>query len=113
MSVPRAGSAGGSAIFYSFGGLRLRNNSYINDPRIENAYQEIQKNIIVNFAKADEIYRELMPYLQEQAYYIPRPSPYSYVIWWPWLKNYHGETTVGLWLPFIWIDQNLKKSMGH
>ncbi len=37
--------------------------------------------------------------------------------WWPWLKNYHGEVTVTDGSPhslagYIWIDQNLKKSMG-
>ena len=38
--------------------------------------------------------------------------------WWPWLKNYYGETNVEDQdiLPVItrmWIDQDLKKQMGH
>jgi peptide/nickel transport system substrate-binding protein len=37
--------------------------------------------------------------------------------WWPWIKNYWGEFSVGdgediTILAHAWIDQNLKKSMG-
>jgi len=44
------------------------------------------------------------------------PLPYSYVLWWPWVKNYHGELAVS-WAggpnaaPFVWIDQDLKEEM--
>jgi peptide/nickel transport system substrate-binding protein len=45
-------------------------------------------------------------YLIPQAYY-----------WWPWVKNYDGEIsiddgTIGGLVPYLWIDQTLKKSMG-
>jgi peptide/nickel transport system substrate-binding protein len=39
--------------------------------------------------------------------------------WWPWVKNYYGELTLqddgsfAALFPFIWIDQDLKKSMGY
>ena len=38
--------------------------------------------------------------------------------WWPWVKNYHGELSVGIINEYaenmyIWIDQDLKKSMGY
>jgi peptide/nickel transport system substrate-binding protein len=37
--------------------------------------------------------------------------------WWPWLRNYYGEVTVTDGSPhslvgWIWLDQNMKKSMG-
>jgi peptide/nickel transport system substrate-binding protein len=43
-------------------------------------------------------------------------SPAAYY-WWPWVKNYYGEIsiedgTIGGLVPYMWIDQNLKKSMG-
>ena len=43
--------------------------------------------------------------------------PQSY-FWWPWVKNYYGEVSIedgtfGALVPYIWIDQNLKKQMGH
>jgi len=45
-------------------------------------------------------------FLNPQAYY-----------WWPWVKNYYGEIsiddgTIGGLVPYMWIDQTLKKSMG-
>ena len=39
--------------------------------------------------------------------------------WWPWVKNYYGELTLeddgGFTelFPFIWIDRDLKESMGY
>jgi peptide/nickel transport system substrate-binding protein len=44
-------------------------------------------------------------------------APYSYNLWWPWVKNYYGEVDVGHVLiePIfarIVIDQKLKKKMG-
>ena len=46
-------------------------------------------------------------YLVPQAYY-----------WWPWVKNYYGEIsiedgTLGGLVPYMWIDQNMKESMGY
>jgi hypothetical protein len=39
-------------------------------------------------------------------------------MWWPWLKAYSGELSVGYfsgdsWARYIWVDQALKKSAGH
>jgi peptide/nickel transport system substrate-binding protein len=46
------------------------------------------------------------------AYLIPQG-----MFWWPWVKNYHGEVSIedgtfGALVPYIWIDQDLKKEMG-
>jgi peptide/nickel transport system substrate-binding protein len=67
---------------------------------------------------ADAIHKELMKYVLDQAWTIPMPSPVSYTMWQPWLKNYYGNTTVGYinepnWTQWAWVDQNLKNSMGH
>jgi len=69
-------------------------------------------------ARVDQIHRELMPYLLEQAYVIQLPAPYGYRFWWPWVKNYSGEASVGFYnvgnySKYAWIDQELKKSMGY
>ena len=38
--------------------------------------------------------------------------------WWPWLRNYNGEYALDddsgffAMLPYIWIDEDLKKEMG-
>jgi peptide/nickel transport system substrate-binding protein len=60
----------------------------------------------------------MVKYAVDQAYAIPVPYTYKYVFWWPWLKNFTGEYTVGYYndpnyVPFIWIDEALKKSMGY
>ena len=49
---------------------------------------------------------------------IPFAQPYTYNCYWPWMKNYYGELDAGYYnqMPMIktmWIDQNLKKSLGH
>lgn len=110
MIMTGVGSSGGTASFYYMTSWRsARSASYIDDPIIEQKYQEMQKYVMVNFAKADEIFRELTPHMIEQAYYIPRPTPYSYIFWQPWLKNYHGETLIYHFLYYAWIDQDLKE----
>ena len=96
-------------------GFTPGNGSGINDPPgtdavIEAAFQEIQKNIIVNFPKTDQLYRELVPYLLDKAFVIPRPTPYSYRLWSPWVKNYHGEP-IGMALSLVWVDRELKEQM--
>ena len=92
--------------FQLFGPLSL---SYVNDPVINNAREEIRPHFMVNMHEADRIHRELMPYIVEQAYYIPLPTAYSYNIWWPWLKNNYGEFF--RFSKYFWIDQELKQTM--
>jgi len=40
----------------------------------------------------------------------------GYNMWWPYVKNYHGETTIGRynnwnWAKYIWIDQDMKNRL--
>ena len=63
------------------------------------------------------------PYGKEAAVYIlgenkqiPMPSPFVYAFWWPWLKSYHGEFSVGFCTrtdtaKYLWIDQDLREEM--
>ena len=49
--------------------------------------------------------------------YLPFPNPYMQTGYWPWVKNYYGEVESAYYnfvamQSRIWIDQNLKKSMG-
>ena len=83
----------------------------INDPRSEEAHLEMQKYIFINMPKADQIFRELVPYQMEQAFVVPLPGVYTYTLWQPWVKNHYGENTMGLWPPYAWIDQDLKEQM--
>lgn len=98
-------------------GPNFDNGSYVddpagNDPTIDAAHALIEQNLFVDWAKCDEAFRNLTPYLMQQVYYIPTPSPRLYNIWWPWVKNYYGQGITGF-LEYQWIDKNLKTQMGH
>lgn len=97
-------------------GTGVNNPSYINeppgkDPVMEAAFQEIQKNVIMNMPKAEEIFKGEVPHILEEAYWVPNVAPYSYFIWQPWIKNYHGEPSLRQFPQYIWVDQELKAQM--
>jgi peptide/nickel transport system substrate-binding protein len=103
------------AQLFDFRGQSTFNRSWVNDPKVEATYQEIVKYNLVDQGKVDKLHHDLMPYVLSQAWYIPRPIPYTYIFWQPWLKNYNGEIDLGYnpdWAKYVWIDQNLKKQMG-
>jgi peptide/nickel transport system substrate-binding protein len=94
------------------------NSSFINDPAgsipfLENIYNEMQTYIFSDTPRAYEAYRSAKSFLLEKAYYIPRPTPYAYTMWWPWLQNYYGQGAGTDFARFYWIDTALKKSMGY
>jgi peptide/nickel transport system substrate-binding protein len=86
------------------------NISYVHDQVIDATYEEIQNNLFVDMPKANQLFREKLPYIVEQVYYVPIPSGHTFSVWWPWLKNYHGETPISL-AKYWWIDQNLKEEI--
>ena len=95
------------------------NNVGIDDPVINAASAAIwdYKNIENPTERANQVKIRTLRVL-DQAYFLTFPAPYAYRMWWPWLKNYHGELNVRYWdpyswVPFVWIDQGLKKSMGY
>ncbi len=95
------------------------NTCRIFDPKIDEWLASIRMTCLNEGTKAGmKEAREMVKYAQEQAYAIPVPYVYKYQFWWPWLKNYTGEISVGYynmpnWVQFVWIDQELKKEMGY
>jgi peptide/nickel transport system substrate-binding protein len=110
---------GGIGRYYScnsFDGPGYFNPSQANDARVK----EVKAQLVTLFNKQDwttmaKTYRDLMPYVMEQAWVIPAPIPYGYVLWWPWVKNYSGEVSVGYgqacWPKYAWLDQAQKQAM--
>jgi peptide/nickel transport system substrate-binding protein len=54
----------------------------------------------------------------DQAWAIPAPATPLNNFWWPWIKNYHGEASLGYdntfnYTKYIWMDETLKESMGY
>jgi len=117
-----AGAGGAIGRYYScntFDGTGYFNPSQVADPTVKEYVAKMSN--LFNTQKMDELdktYRELLPYALAQAWAIPKPNAYTYNLWWPWVKNYHGESSIGYtnqwgFSQFIWLDQDLKKSMGH
>ncbi len=98
-------------------GTGMRNLGNINDPVVNEAFAAMQRAVVTSRAEAMRIHKELMKHVLDQAWVIPRVSPYTYDLWWPWLKNFNGEDMVGYIhgnaYNWIWYDQELKKSMGY
>ena len=68
--------------------------------------------------KRVEMIREITREIVDKAPYVWLPTPYLFTAWWPWVKNYGGELRAGAVRPGpvyarIWVDQDLKKKMGH
>ncbi|MBP8308157.1 MAG: ABC transporter substrate-binding protein [Burkholderiaceae bacterium] len=84
---------------------------------------EFDKRMDTVYAERDEGKRQLLIKIMtrdivEKAPYIWLPVPYVYTAWWPWVKNYGGELRAGSERPGpiharMWIDQEMKKKMGH
>ena len=91
------------------------NPSQFSDP-------DIDQRIHNMLATRDErerirIARGIVIDMLDLAPYIWLPTGYSYTAWWPWVKNYNGETRAGAVRPGpiyarIWIDREMKRAMG-
>ena len=119
---PEATIYGGSpvAIFYAPATLygTGANMAELNDQVILDALAKMRLDAIQDLHLAMKDMRDLSIYLREQAYHIPRVKRPPVNLWWPWLKNYSGESYVSYgttvsWAQWVWMDTNLKKSMGY
>lgn len=97
-------------------GPGIWNPSHVNDPPgslpyMEDLFNQFNSNVFVNNSKLYELVKQQNTFLMAGAYSIPRPSPYLYNFWWPWLKNHYGQGPG--FVRYAWIDPDLKKAMGH
>ena len=94
------------------------NMSYVDDPVCVEAKDKMMKLSMIDVAQADAVNKELMKYVLDQAWAIPTPATPLNNFWWPWIKNYHGEASLGYnndfnYTKYIWMDTALKESMGY
>ena len=98
-------------------GVTSSNYSKINDPFVNEAADHMRTTAITDLDAAMNETRELCKYIIPQAWIIPTPRYPTYTLWWPWLKNYSGENSIGwlawIWPWYIWVDEDLKKEMGY
>ena len=93
----------------------LWNPAKFSDPEIDHKLDRLMELRDEKDRRA--LARELTAEILAEAPYIWLPTSYVYGAWWPWVRNYGGELAVGAVRPGpiyarIWIDQELKKSMG-
>ena len=92
------------------------NMSFINDAKVNEAYPIAMDLVGYDDATLAKNFAALLPYILEQAWVIPKPNPYAYVIWWPWVKNWNGELSVGYYnypsyMKYRWQDTAIKEKM--
>jgi len=104
-----------NGIFFTgakFGG----NQSMVDDPLAWEAKDKMLRIALTDPDAADAIHKEFMKYVLDQAWAIPAVTPPQYHFWYPWLKNYHGEMSIGYsnnynYTKYAWIDKDLRKEM--
>jgi len=116
------GSWAGVATYFkgiNWSGTAMFNTSYVDDP-VLNDYRDQMLAVYPDEDEALQIHAEMMPYLLEQCYALQTGGARFYVLWWPWVKNYSGEGGIGYYktinpdsFAFLWLDQDLKESMGY
>ncbi|MCX7364560.1 MAG: ABC transporter substrate-binding protein [Alphaproteobacteria bacterium] len=82
------------------------------DAKVAEMYRERDEG------KRQVMIKEMTREILDKAPYIWLPTPYVYTAWWPWVKGYNGELRAGAVRPGpiyarMWVDQELKKKMGH
>ena len=110
----------GNAVPLKF--LLFRPDTYLNTSMIDDEYlNEQYDKLLVNMAdwgKVEEILKESYIYALDKAWWVQTPQSYSYIMWWPWVKNFEGVDSVGYWnnynyCIYMWLDWDLKKEMGY
>ncbi len=100
-------------------GPSATNGSYVDDPQVKEARDKMMALDVKDDPTADAMHRELMKYVLAQCWVVPQSGGVSYGLWWPWLKQFYGGRggwgyiNTDNWVIWAWIDQALKKSMGH
>jgi peptide/nickel transport system substrate-binding protein len=82
------------------------------DKKMAAVYQERDEK------KRQAMLKEMTREILDKAPYVWLPTPYVYTAWRPWVKNYNGELRAGAERPGpiharMWVDQEMKKKMGH
>jgi peptide/nickel transport system substrate-binding protein len=100
----------------TFTGIRY-NLSIIKDDKINQYFADIRALAITDLQAAMKKYREMTQYALTQAWHVPDVVGPQSLMYWPWIKNYSGEITIGYddatWPTYIWIDQDMKSKMGY
>jgi len=96
------------------------NTSMILDPYLVDIYASKMQPKLTDWDWVSRVVKEdVAAYALEQCWYVDLPATKTYSFWQPWLKGYHGESSVGQmnsgnWMAYVWLDQELKtKELGR
>jgi peptide/nickel transport system substrate-binding protein len=100
----------------SFVTREVWNPSQYSDPALDKKVAEMYQER--DEGKRQVLIKELTREILDKAPYVWLPTPYVYTAWWPWVKGYNGELRAGAVRPGpiyarMWVDQELKKKLGH
>jgi hypothetical protein len=92
--------------------------SFFETEQTRTAYAAINASVGKDDAKVAEIIRSVSSHRIEEASGVWGVSPEFYNIWQPWVEDYSGEFNVGyfnrsIFAKYLWIDRELKKSLGY
>ncbi|MFC2015218.1 hypothetical protein ACFLUP_04425 [Chloroflexota bacterium] len=94
------------------------NFAMITDPYYDTVGEVIARDMVKDPDNYFKVMKAAGQYELESAWAIWMPMQYTYVLWHPWIGNYMGINWTGWagindWKKSIWIDEDLKKSMGY
>ena len=103
-------------VMYSSYSTSAWNLARVNDPKLDDFYAKMAA-AYTDWDKKSAIMKELNLYAISRVHHIHPPVGYRYFLWQPWMKNFHGEVALGVFksvgaFKFVWLDSELKKSLG-
>ena len=94
------------------------NFAIIDDPYFDNVQAVVGTDMVKDPDNYFKTMKEAGVYELSLAWAIFMPNRWIYTMWWPWVQNYYGITWSG-WANFgdiykgIWLDSEMKESMGY
>ena len=91
------------------------NPGWIDDPAYEQMFEEIQA-VTTREAHTAQVVK-MNDHVFDQQWFVTLLPVNTFIAWHPWLKSYNGENQLGrgmtgpVWAR-VWVDQDLKQSMG-
>jgi hypothetical protein len=83
----------------------------VNDAKITAWYN--QASVSQNVAEIKQIMKDENLYVAQQHYIVSISQPNSFSLRQPWLIGSGGPGGISVYGDVNWVDQNLKKSLGH
>ena len=99
----------------SMGTGQTWNPAQFSDPEFDENIKRL--HLLRDETERQALVKQMTIEMLDQAPYLWLPTQYLYTAWWPWVKNYGGEFSVGTARPGpiyarIWIDEKMKEEMG-